>query len=115
MHPDRVVVGADAAHALGGGRGRGGCTSRSTARSCAPTSPSAEMIKLASNAFLATKISFINEIANVCEEVGADVAEVARRHGPRPAHRRQLPERGRSAIGGSCLPGDETVMVRSEG
>ncbi len=39
---------------------------------------SAEMIKLASNAFLATKISFINEIANVCEEVGADVSEVAR-------------------------------------
>ena len=39
---------------------------------------SAEMIKLASNAFLATKISFINEIANVCEEVGADVTEVAR-------------------------------------
>ena len=40
--------------------------------------PSAEMIKLASNAFLATKISFINEIANVSEEVGADVTEVAR-------------------------------------
>ena len=39
---------------------------------------SAELIKLASNAFLATKISFINEIANVCEEVGADVDEVAR-------------------------------------
>ena len=39
---------------------------------------SAEMIKLAANAFLATKISFINEIANVCEEVGADVTEVAR-------------------------------------
>ena len=39
---------------------------------------SAEMIKLASNAFLATKISFINEIANVCEGVGADVTEVAR-------------------------------------
>ncbi len=36
------------------------------------------MIKLAANAFLATKISFINEIANVCEEVGADVTEVAR-------------------------------------
>ena len=36
------------------------------------------MIKLASNAFLATKISFINEIANVCEGVGADVTEVAR-------------------------------------
>ena len=39
---------------------------------------SAEMVKLASNAFLATKISFINEIANVCEETGADVVEVAR-------------------------------------
>ena len=39
---------------------------------------SAEMVKLASNAFLATKISFINEIANVCEETGADVLEVAR-------------------------------------
>ena len=36
------------------------------------------MVKLASNAFLATKISFINEIANVCEETGADVVEVAR-------------------------------------
>ena len=39
---------------------------------------SAEMVKLAANAFLATKISFINEIANVCEETGADVLEVAR-------------------------------------
>ena len=58
---------------------------------------SAEMIKLASNAFLATKISFINEIANVCEEVGADVGRGRARHGPRPAHRRQLPERRASA------------------
>ena len=38
---------------------------------------SAEMIKYASNAFLATKISFVNEIANLCELVGADVSEVA--------------------------------------
>ena len=38
---------------------------------------SAEMIKYASNAFLATKISFINEIANICERVGADVTKVA--------------------------------------
>ena len=45
---------------------------------------SAEMIKLASNAFLATKISFINEIANVCDEVGADVTEVARGMGMDP-------------------------------
>ena len=64
------------------------------------------MIKLASNAFLATKISFINEIANVCEEVGADVGEVARgmgldeRIGPlflqrRHRLRRQLLPQGR--------------------
>ena len=39
---------------------------------------SAEMIKYASNAFLATKISFINEIANICEKVGADVTEVSK-------------------------------------
>ena len=54
---------------------------------------SAEMIKLASNAFLATKISFINEIANVCEEVGADVGEVADGMGLDPAHRAELPQR----------------------
>ena len=60
---------------------------------------SAEMIKLASNAFLATKISFVNEIANVCEEVGADVSEVVPRHGPRPANRRQLPA-GRDRLRG---------------
>ena len=55
---------------------------------------SAEMIKLASNAFLATKISFINEIANVSEELGADVLEVARGHGPRRPDRPEVPAAG---------------------
>src|SRR3984893_12755591 len=75
-HPDRVVVGDD-------GDGWAGDAV------CALYAPlgaplvrtdvaSAEMIKLAANAFLATKISFINEIANVCEETGANVLEVAR-------------------------------------
>ena len=67
------------------------------------------MIKLASNAFLATKISFINEIANVCEEVGADVGEVARGMG--------LDERIGSSFlragigyGGSCFPKDVSAL-----
>ncbi len=75
---------------------------------------SAEMVKLASNAFLATKISFINEIANVCEETGADVLEVARGMG---LDHRIGPAFLRPGIGfgGSCLTGDETVLVRRRG
>ena len=76
---------------------------------------SAEMIKLASNAFLATKISFINEIANVCEEVGADVTEVAARHGPRPAHRPELPEGGRLATAVRCFPKDVSALKQLAG
>jgi UDPglucose 6-dehydrogenase len=77
MHPDRIVVGADP----GDEEAR-----EAVAALYAPLGgelvetdvTSAEMIKLGSNAFLAAKISFINEIANVCEEVGADVRDVAR-------------------------------------
>ena len=83
MHPDRVVIGdrgdwaGDAVlelyRPLLGSAGQGG--RQPLVRTDVA---SAEMIKLAANAFLATKISFINEIANVCEETGADVLEVAR-------------------------------------
>src|ERR1700745_1028199 len=75
LHPDRVVVGDD-------GDWAGDAVSELYSPLDAPLVrtdvKSAEMVKLASNAFLATKISFINEIANVCEETGADVVEVAR-------------------------------------
>src|SRR5919201_2001588 len=75
---------------------------------------SAEMVKLASNAFLMTRISFINEIANVCEATGADVVQVARGIG---LDRRLGPHFLRAGIGygGSCLLGDETVLVRRDG
>ena len=72
---------------------------------------SAEMVKLASNAFLMTRISFINEIANVCEATGADVEQVAKGVG---LNRRLGPHFLRAGIGygGSCLVGDGTVYVQ---
>ena len=108
MNPDRVVIGADPGDEEAGD---------SVAALYAPLGgeivrtdvASAEMIKLASNAFLATKISFVNEIANVCEEVGADVSEVARGMG--------LDSRIGSAFlragigyGGSCFPKDVSAL-----
>jgi UDPglucose 6-dehydrogenase len=75
---------------------------------------SSEMIKLASNAFLATKISFINEIANVSEELGADVTEVARGMG---LDERIGPQFLRAGIGygGSCFPKDVSALKQLAG
>jgi UDPglucose 6-dehydrogenase len=108
MHPDRVVIGADQGDEA---------ASDAVARLYEPLGgeivrtdvASAEMIKLASNAFLATKISFVNEIANVCEEVGADVAEVARGMG---LDQRIGPAFLRPGIGygGSCFPKDVSAL-----
>ena len=113
MRPDRVVIGADpgsewAADAVAAAyEPLGGEIVRTDVAS-------AEMIKLASNAFLATKISFINEIANVCEGVGADVKEVARGMG---LDERIGPKFLQAGIGygGSCFAGSERVLVRGCG
>jgi len=113
MHPDRVVIGADPGDEAAGDavaalyEPLGGELVRTDVAS-------AEMIKLASNAFLATKISFVNEIANVCEEVGADVGEVARGMG---LDQRIGPSFLRAGIGygGSCFDGRETLLVRHHG
>jgi UDPglucose 6-dehydrogenase len=67
------------------------------------------MIKLASNAYLATKISFINEIANVCDQVGADVTEVARGMGLDPRIGSRFLSAG-LGFGGSCFPKDTQAL-----
>ncbi|MFP5330626.1 MAG: UDP-glucose dehydrogenase family protein [Alphaproteobacteria bacterium] len=111
-HPDRIVVGAEDE------------TAREVLREIyrplflnkAPIlfmgRRTAELTKYAANAFLATKISFINEIANLCEAVGADVQEVARgigldnRIGPKFLH-------AGPGYGGSCFPKDTLALLRT--
>src|SRR5688572_10234555 len=75
---------------------------------------SAEMVKLASNAFLATKISFINEIANVSEETGADVSEVARGMGLDDRIGPKFLQPG-IGFGGSCFPKDVSALKQLAG
>jgi UDPglucose 6-dehydrogenase len=70
----------------------------------------AEMIKYASNAFLATKISFINEIANICEELGADVKEVSSGMGYDPRIGPHFLDAG-LGYGGSCFPKDVKALA----
>src|SRR5262245_31071960 len=106
QHPDRIVVGAfDPADAE--------VIERLHAGIDAPVITcdvnSAEMIKLAANAFLVTRISFINEIANVCEATGADVVKVAEGIG---LDHRLGPHFLRAGIGygGSCFPKDSMAL-----
>ncbi len=111
LNPDRVVVGDD-------GDWAGDAVVELYEPLDAPLVrtdiASAEMVKLASNAFLATKISFINEIANVCEETGADVIEVARGMGLDDRIGQKFLQAG-IGFGGSCLTGDESLLVRLRG
>ena len=110
-HPDRVVVGDDGGWAgdavLELYRPLGAPVVRTDV-------PSAEMVKLASNAFLATKISFINEIANVCEETGADVIEVARGMGLDARISPTFLHAG-LGYGGSCFPKDVSALKQLAG
>jgi UDPglucose 6-dehydrogenase len=72
--------------------------------------PSAEMIKYASNAFLATKISFINAIANICEQAGADVTHVMKGMGLDPRIGAAFLSAG-LGYGGSCFPKDTDSLI----
>lgn len=111
LHPDRVVVGdigdwaGDAVVELYGPL---------QAPVVRTDIASAEMVKLASNAFLATKISFINEIANVCEGTGADVVEVARGMGLDDRIGSKFLQAG-IGFGGSCFPKDVDALKQLAG
>ncbi|PSO48686.1 MAG: UDP-glucose 6-dehydrogenase [Actinobacteria bacterium QS_8_72_14] len=104
--PDRVVVGADSpgAHEVMG-RLYGPLLARHGCAYVATDVATAELIKHASNAFLATKISFINAVARVCERAGADVATVAEAMGHDPRIGRAFLDAG-IGYGGSCFPKD---------
>jgi UDPglucose 6-dehydrogenase len=110
-HPDRVVIGS---FDEGDGDAVAALYESIEAAVVRADVASAEMVKLASNAFLATKISFINEIANVCEETGADVAVVAEGMG---LDRRIGGLFLRPGIGysGSCLPKDVSALKQLAG
>ena len=109
--PDRIVVGsfedADGDRVVELHRGIDGTVVRTDVAS-------AELVKLAANAFLSTRISFINEIANVCELVGADVVDVAKGVG---LDHRLGPHFLRAGIGfgGSCFPKDVSALKQLAG
>jgi UDPglucose 6-dehydrogenase len=113
VRPDRVVVGAGPEDQRFGDRVEG-LYEPLEAPIVRTDVASAEMIKLASNAFLATKISFINEIANVSEELGADVSEVARGMGLDSRIGPQFLRAG-SGYGGSCFPKDVSALKQLAG
>jgi UDPglucose 6-dehydrogenase len=107
MHPDRIVIGTNSERAAGL------LTElyRPLAAPLIVTDPAtAEMIKYASNAFLATKISFINAIANICDAVGADVKDVALGMGYDARIGFEFLKPG-PGFGGSCLPKDCRALI----
>jgi UDPglucose 6-dehydrogenase len=111
MNPDRIVVGAKRSD----NRDRlAGLYESLDAPIVKTELRTAEMIKYASNAMLATKISFINEIANVCEEVGADVEKVADAVGMDSRINRDFLNAG-VGYGGSCFPKDTEALVQIAG
>ncbi len=111
-HPDRIVVGSDDPRAC--------AVLADIYRPLYLNAPpiiyvsrrTAELIKYAANAFLATKITFINEIADLCEQVGADVQEVARGMGLDNRIGGKFLHAG-PGFGGSCFPKDATALLKT--
>ena len=110
IYPDRVIIGTDSNRANKILRSLYLPIIKKTSRYCNTSRKGAEMIKYASNAFLATKISYINELANLCEKTGVDIKDVSfgmgldQRIGDRFL-------RAGPAYGGSCFPKDTRALI----
>ena len=128
LYPDRIVVGAATARRLdvmrelygplvaqSFTRPRRSAAPARDAQRAAGDHPltSAEMIKYAANAFLAMKIGFANEMANICERVGAEATEVMQRDRPRFAHRRASFLNAGLGWGGSCFGKDIQALLHT--
>lgn len=111
MRPDRIIIGSDSARAMTLLKRLYAPFNRNHERIVAMDTRSAELTKYAANAMLATKISFMNEIANLAERVGADVELVRQGIGadPRIGYHFIYPGAG---YGGSCFPKDVQALVR---
>lgn len=112
MKPDRVIIGSTDMRAISVLTELYAPFVRTGAPVLVMDERSAEMVKYAANAFLAMKISFINEIANLCEQVGADVDQVRKGIGvdPRIGSLFLFPGVG---FGGSCLPKDVKALIKT--
>lgn len=111
MRPDRVVLGTSSEKALAIMKGIYKSLYLIETPIVATDIRTAEMIKYASNAFLATKISFINEVANICEEVGANVQTVAKAMGLDGRISPKFLHAG-PGYGGSCFPKDTLAFTK---
>ena len=112
MRPDRVVIGTDSEHARTVLRALYRPLYLLETPVVFTTIETAELIKYAANAFLATKVTFINQVADLCEAVGADVQDVARGIGLDGRIGRKFLHAG-PGFGGSCFPKDCAALVRT--
>jgi len=113
IYPDRVVIGTDSDRANRILKSLYLPIVKKTSRFFRTSRRGAEMIKYASNAFLATKISYINEIANLCEKTGVDIKEISIGMGSDQRIGERFLRAG-PAYGGSCFPKDTKVIGDTE-
>ena len=114
MRPDRIIIGSDDARAVALLRQLYAPFQRNRERVIVMGVRSAELTKYAANSMLATRISFMNEVANLAEAIGADIDEVRRGIGSDPRIGYQFLYAG-AGFGGSCFPKDVKALQRSAG